>query len=244
MTAILTLKDMEAGYGAAPVVQGVSLEAPAGEVTVLLGANGAGKTTLLRGISGVITRRGLIEYDGQDISAWSPERIVRAGLVHVPQGRGLLASLTVDENLRVAGSRLDRRAFAAARDHALALFPRLEERGGQLAGGMSGGEQQMLAIGRALMMKPRVLLLDEPSLGLAPIVRQQVFDTIAAIAADGIAVLLVEQNADISLGIASRAALLSQGRIVAEGDAAEMARSDVVADVYLAPVRLDEGAAE
>lgn len=244
MTAILTLSDMEAGYGAAPVVQGVSLEAPSGEVTVLLGANGAGKTTLLRGISGVITRRGLIEYDGQDISVWSPERIVRAGLTHVPQGRGLLASLTVDENLRVAGSRLDRRAFAAARDHALALFPRLEERGGQLAGGMSGGEQQMLAIGRALMMKPRVLLLDEPSLGLAPIVRRQVFDTIAAIAADGIAVLLVEQNADISLGIASRAALLSQGRIVAEGDAAEMAQSDVVADVYLAPVRLDEGATE
>lgn len=242
--AILSLSDMEAGYGAAPVVQGVSLEAPTGEVTVLLGANGAGKTTLLRGISGVITRRGGIEFDRLDISAWDPERIVRAGLVHVPQGRGLLPSLTVDENLRVAGARLDRRAFATARDHALALFPRLAERAGQLTGGMSGGEQQMVAISRALMMRPRVLLLDEPSLGLAPIVRQQVFDTIAAIAAGGIAVLLVEQNADISLRIASRAALLSQGRIVAQGDAAEMAQSDRVADIYLSPVRLHEGAGQ
>jgi branched-chain amino acid transport system ATP-binding protein len=238
VTALLNLGGMSAGYGVGWVVQDVSLSVPVGEVTVLLGANGAGKTSLMRGLSGVIARQGVIELDGQDISAWSPSRIVRAGLVHVPQGRGVLASLTVDENLRVAGSGRDRRAFRQSRDHVLSLFPRLGERGGQLAGGMSGGEQQMLAIGRAMIMQPRVLLLDEPSLGLAPIIRRQVFDTISAIAGQGIAVLLVEQNADISLAIAQRAALLSQGRIVAEGDAASIAASNVVVDTYLSPAGL------
>lgn len=238
MTALLKLRGMDAGYGVGWVVQDVSLNVPVGEVTVLLGANGAGKTTLMRGLSGIVARQGAIEYDGQDISTWSAERIVRAGVVHVPQGRGVLSSLTVDENLRVAGSGRDRRAFHAARDQVLSLFPRLAERGNQLAGGMSGGEQQMLAIGRAMIMQPRVLLLDEPSLGLAPIIRQQVFDTIVAIAGQGIAVLLVEQNADISLAIAGRAALLSQGRIVAEGDAASIAASNVVVDTYLSPVDL------
>ena len=235
MTALLNLRGMDAGYGVGWVVQDVSLNVPVGEVTVLLGANGAGKTTLMRGLSGVIERRGGIELDGQDISNWSPSRIVRAGLVHVPQGRGVLPSLTVDENLRVAGSRNSRRGFQTSRDHVLALFPRLAERGSQMAGGMSGGEQQMLAIGRAMMMQPRVLLLDEPSLGLAPIIRRQVFDTIAAIAGQGIAILLVEQNADISLAIARRAALLSQGRIVVEDDAAAIAASSVVVETYLSP---------
>lgn len=237
MSALLHLQGMNAGYGQGWVVQDISLGVPIGEVTVLLGANGAGKTTLMRGLSGVIAREGRIQLDGQEISDWSPARLVRAGLVHVPQGRGVLASLTVDENLRVAGSGQDRRAYKAARDHVLTLFPRLAERGGQAAGGMSGGEQQMLAIGRALMMQPRALLLDEPSLGLAPIIRRQVFDTIAAIAAQGIAVLLVEQNADVSLAIASRAALLSQGRIVAEDTASAIAASTLVADTYLAPTR-------
>ena len=235
MTALLHLQDMNAGYGRGWVVQEITLSVPVGQVTVLLGANGAGKTTLMRGLSGVIAREGLIQLDGEDISSWSPARIVRAGLVHVPQGRGVLSTLTVDENLRVAGSRLDRRNFRTSRDHVLALFPRLAERGAQPAGGMSGGEQQMLAIGRAMMMQPRALLLDEPSLGLAPIIRRQVFDTIAAIAKQGIAVLLVEQNADVSLSIASRAALLSQGRIVAEDEASAIAASTLVADTYLAP---------
>ena len=240
MTAALTVSDFSAGYGQAAVVRGVSLTAPAGEVTVLLGANGAGKTTLLRGLSGVIRRHGSVMLDGNDVSGWTPDRIVAAGMAHVPQGRGLLSSLTVDENLRVAAAGRD--GFKASRDRALALFPRLAERMTQLAGGMSGGEQQMLAIARALIMKPRVLLLDEPSLGLAPIIRRQVFDTIAQIAAQGVAVVLVEQNADISLAIARRAAVLSQGRIVVEGLASELAASERIAEAYLAPVDVDEDA--
>lgn len=235
MTARLRLRGANAGYGGGWVVQDINLDAPAGAVTVLLGANGAGKTTLMRGLSGVIARKGDIRLDGESIADWTPTRIVRAGLVHVPQGRGVLADLTVDENLRVAGARQGGRAFRTSRDQVLGLFPRLAERSRQQAGGMSGGEQQMLAIGRALIMQPRVLLLDEPSLGLAPLIRRQVFDTVAAIAAQGIAVLLVEQNAELSLAIARRGALLSQGRIVAEDEASALAASTLVADTYLAP---------
>ena len=234
MTVLLQVAELRAGYGQVQVLHGVDFAVNEGEVVVILGANGAGKTTTLRAISGMINGRGKVDFAGQSLIGFKPEQVTRAGVAHVPQGRGTIADLSVDENLRIgAYSRKDREIDADI-DRWYEMFPRLGERRMQAAGSMSGGEQQMLAISRALMSRPKLLLLDEPSLGLAPIVTQGLFRVLAELNRDhGTSMLIVEQNAQLALGIAHRGYVLETGAVALTGTAAELADNADVRRAYL-----------
>ena len=231
----LEIEGLEVGYGRISAVHGISISVPDGQVVCLIGANGAGKTTTMRAISGLVRpRAGRIRFDGRDIAGQPAHRIAAAGLRQVPEGRQCFAELTVAENLALgAYLTTDRNEIARRQQGVLARFPRLRERLGQPAGSMSGGEQQMLAIGRALMGAPRLLLLDEPSMGLAPLFVEEIFAIIAALKADGTTILLVEQNASAALDVADHAYVLETGRIVLSGPASEVANNSVVAAAYL-----------
>ncbi|RMH52339.1 MAG: ABC transporter ATP-binding protein [Alphaproteobacteria bacterium] len=230
---LLEVEALDLRYGATHAVRGVSLSVAEGEIVAVLGANGAGKSSLMRAIAGAAAASGRIRLAGSDISRMPAARRVRAGLVLVPEGRQIFVSMTVEENLLVgAHTRRDR---AVARDLAAVLerFPNLAARRGQPAAVLSGGEQQMLAIGRALMARPRLMMLDEPSLGLSPILVAQLFDLIAALNRQGIAILLVEQNTQMALETAARGYVMELGRIRTSGSAAELARDPALADAYL-----------
>ena len=238
--ALLEIEGLDVHYGGIHALKGVSLKVFAGEVVTLIGANGAGKTTTLRAISGLVRpSAGVVRFAGDVIArggaeGLEPHVIVGRGLVHAPEGRGIFANMTVDENLEIgAFLRRDVAEIRRDREHALSLFPRLAERLQQSAGTLSGGEQQMLAIARALMSRPKLLLLDEPSLGLAPQVVALIFKIVKTIAAGGTTILLVEQNAHKALGVASRAYVLEVGQIVLEGPASELSRDDKIRRAYL-----------
>jgi branched-chain amino acid transport system ATP-binding protein len=233
--ALLDVVGLCAGYGDVPVLRGIDLSIPAGSITALIGANGAGKTTLLRAISGIIpTDTGTIRYDGQDIVRMPPQDIVRAGLVQVPEGRRLFPEMSVLENLLVGSSSPVARP---KRDENLAmvleLFPKVSERQFQLAGTLSGGEQQMVAIARALMASPRLLLLDETSLGLAPIVIDEIFVAVRRLAAQGLTILVVEQNTALALEVADHGYVLEQGRFAIQGAASSLMADPRVRQAYL-----------
>lgn len=232
---LLTVTDLSVAYGSIQALRGISLRVEAGEIVTLIGGNGAGKSTTLRTISGLLSpRSGKIEFDGQVIHGQPPHGIAQRGLIHVPEGRGIFANLTVEENLQLgAYFRHDKAGIRADRERALTLFPRVRERLQQQAGTLSGGEQQMLAIGRALLARPKLLMLDEPSLGLAPQVVQTIFQVIREINQEGTTILLVEQNASMALQVAHRAYVLEVGTIQMEGDAKQLAASDDVRKAYL-----------
>jgi branched-chain amino acid transport system ATP-binding protein len=213
--AILEVRDIQTYYGSIQALKGISLEVEEGECVTLIGSNGAGKSTTLRSISGLSPpRSGEIIFRGRDISRMAPQDIVALGICQAPEGRRVFPRMTVQENLDMgAYLRRDREGITKDRDHVYELFPRLEERRNQKAGTMSGGEQQMLAIGRAMMAKPHVLLLDEPSMGIAPILVQRIYETIAEINREGTTILLVEQNANFALGVAHRGYVLETGRV-------------------------------
>ena len=233
--AMLEIENLDVHYGGIHALKGVSLKVEKGEVVTLIGANGAGKTTTLRAISGLVKpTAGTVKFSGELITNVAAHTIVKRGLVHAPEGRGIFANMTVDENLQIgAFLRQDRAGIAKDRAHALSLFPRLQERLQQNAGTLSGGEQQMLAIARALMSRPKLLLLDEPSLGLAPQIVALIFKIVKTIAAEGTTILLVEQNAHRALGVASRAYVLEVGEIVLEGPAKDLAKDDKIRKAYL-----------
>jgi len=233
--ALLEISGLDVHYGGIHALKGVSMKVEAGEVVTLIGANGAGKTTTLRAISGIVKpTHGTVRFGGETITGVAPHVIVGRGLVHAPEGRGIFANMTVAENLEIgAFLRRDRAEIAKDREHALSLFPRLKERLSQNAGTLSGGEQQMLSIARALLSRPKLLLLDEPSLGLAPQVVALIFKIVRTIAATGTTILLVEQNAHMALGVASRAYVLEVGQIVLEGPAKELAKDDKIRRAYL-----------
>ena len=234
MTPLLEVADLEAGYGPVQVLRGMDFSVDPGETVVILGANGAGKTTTIRAVSGMIGTKGTIEVDGSSVSGRKPEDIVRLGVAHVPQGRGTFVDLTVEENLRLGAYARKDDDIEADMDRWYDVFPRLRERSDQVAGGMSGGEQQMLAIARAAMSRPRLLLLDEPSLGLAPLVTQELFRQLQALnQQEGTALLVVEQNANLALSIAERGYVLEAGQIVAQGTAAELQADESVRKAYL-----------
>ncbi|MBI5442762.1 MAG: ABC transporter ATP-binding protein [Deltaproteobacteria bacterium] len=232
---MLRLDNVSVGYGRVPVLREVSLHVPQGAVTALLGANGAGKSTVMKTIAGVLKPpSGTVFLEGEPISGLRPPEIVRRGLSLVPEGREIFTQLSVSENLRMGSySRADAGAVRQDLERVLALFPVLEQRLKQKAGTLSGGEQQMLAIGRALMARPRVLLLDEPSMGLAPLLVREIFRVITEIHASGTTVLVVEQNANMALKVADRACVLETGRIVRDGSAAELACDESVKKAYL-----------
>jgi branched-chain amino acid transport system ATP-binding protein len=231
---LLALDGVSVSYGKRRALDGVSLTVGAGEIVTLLGANGSGKSTTLRAISGLVRpTAGRVVFDGRDITRAAPDAIVAAGVGHVPEGREIFPEFTVRENLLVGGHTAPRAAIAEAVERAFALFPVLRERARQLAGTLSGGEQQMLAIGRALMIRPRLLLLDEPSLGLAPRVAREIFHVIARLNAEGVTILLVEQNARRALALASRAYVLETGRVVVSGPARALADDPRIRAAYL-----------
>lgn len=232
---LLRLQGVSAHYGVIQALHGVSLEVREGEVVALIGANGAGKTSTLRAISGLLApTAGSIRFLGEEIGGRPAHHLVARGLAHAPEGRGIFLNLTVRENLELgAFLRRDAEAVARDREYALALFPRIRERMEQVAGTLSGGEQQMLAIARALMSAPRLLLLDEPSLGLAPLVVKQVFEVVKRINAGGTSVLLAEQNAFAALQIADRAYVIESGRMVASGDREAMLDDDRIRKAYI-----------
>ncbi len=230
---LLSVRGLTVRYGRTEAVHGIDLDVAAGQVVCLIGANGAGKTSTLRALSGLLRpAAGRVLFDGADVAGWPAHRLAAAGMAHVPEGRQVFASLTVAENLTLGGwtapAEADRR-----RAEVLDRFPRLRERLGQVAGLLSGGEQQMLAIGRALMAGPRLLLLDEPSMGLAPLVEDEIFAIVATLAAAGTTVLLVEQNASAALDISDVAYVLEGGRIALHGPAAEVAHDKAVMAAYL-----------
>ncbi|HEY5077691.1 MAG TPA: ABC transporter ATP-binding protein [Acidimicrobiia bacterium] len=234
MTALLEVSELRAGYGAVRVLHGLDFSVDEGEVVVILGANGAGKTTTLRAISGMIDAGGRVVFDGHSIAGRRPEQIAAAGIAHVPQGRGTIVDLTVDENLRIGAYRRRGPEIDSDLDRWYSTFPRLKERRTQQAGSMSGGEQQMIAVARAMMSRPKLVLLDEPSLGLAPLVTQELFRTLAELnRADGVSMLLVEQNAGLALKLAARGYVLEVGTIVTSGPSAELADNDDVRRAYL-----------
>lgn len=231
---MLTLERVSAGYRRLQILHEISMEVREGEIVALIGANGAGKTTTLRAISGLLdVTAGSITFDGERIDGMSPERIVRKGLVHVPQDRGLFGRLTVAENLQMGAYTRDRSETASSLDEVFTLFPILAERAGQRTDTMSGGQQQMLAIGRALMARPRVLTLDEPSIGLAPKLVTQVLEAVTRIRDTGVTVLIVEQNAAHTLRISDRAYVLESGDIVVEGVGRELVDDARVRTAYL-----------
>ncbi len=233
---MLKVEQIGVAYGAIDALHGISLEVGQGEVVALLGANGAGKTTLLRTISGLIRpKSGGIRFEGEPLGNSSAETRVKRGIAHVPEGRRIFPGLTVRENLDVATTVWRRRGMSAAADldNVYALFPRLKERASQLGWSLSGGEQQMLAIGRALMARPKMLLLDEPSLGLAPRLSEEVYRRIADINAKGVTVLLVEQNTVLALEVARRAYVIENGHIVLDGPARDLANHPRVREAYL-----------
>lgn len=233
---MLTVRNIQVHYGQIPAVTDVSLTVRSGEIVSLLGANGAGKTTTLCAISGLRrVKSGTVEFEGVDITNWRAERIVELGLCQVPEGRRLFGTLTVEENLRIGAysSRGMWHALGSRIEEMYELFPRLRERRRQLAGSLSGGEQQMLAVSRALMSKPRLLALDEPSLGLSPLMTRLILDTIARVASQGTAILLVEQNARQALNASTRAYVLESGRIALSGPTDELARNKRIQALYL-----------
>ena len=234
--ALLEVADLHAGYGAIRALHGISLSVHDSEIVALIGSNGAGKSTTLRAISGMIApSAGSIRFDGTEIAGRKAHTLVPMGLAHAPEGRGIFLNLTVGENLKLgAFLRRDKPAVEQDVEHAFSLFPRLKERVHQIAGTLSGGEQQMLAVARALMSRPKLLLLDEPSLGLAPQVVERIFETLRAVNRDqGTAMLLVEQNASKALQLAHRAYVLETGSITMEGTGAELLASDDVRRAYL-----------
>jgi len=234
MSALLRLDGLEAGYGDLTAVSGVSLEVRRGEAVALIGANGAGKTTTLRAISGLLpVRAGRIEFEGARLDGLASARIVARGITHVPEGRQLFPTMTVRDNLELGGRAADRRHRGDALELVFTLFPRLHERERQLAGTLSGGEQQMCAIGRGLMARPRLLLLDEPSLGLAPVTVKLIFDTLQRVNGDGMTMMLVEQNVPRALQLSHRGYVLENGRIVLEGTRESLRASPHVKQAYL-----------
>jgi branched-chain amino acid transport system ATP-binding protein len=231
---MLVLDDVHSYYGNIHALQGVSMEVGHGEIVTLLGANGAGKTTTLKTISGLLSpRKGTVSFEGQDISRTQAHQLVKLGIGHAPEGRRIFSRLTVLENLQMGAFTRDLKTIGPDIDRVLTLFPRLRERITQQGGTLSGGEQQMLAIGRALMSEPRLLLLDEPSLGLAPILVQQVFATIKEINEQGTTILLVEQNALQALTIAHRGYVLQTGNVVLTGPASDLIKNETVRKAYL-----------
>jgi len=231
---ILVLEDVHTYYGNIHALQGISLNVASGEIVTLIGANGAGKTTTLKTISGMLhPRKGKVTFEGVDVSRTDAHELVRKGIGHAPEGRRIFSRMTVLENLQMGAFTRDQKTIQPDIDRVMDLFPRLRERTYQLGGTLSGGEQQMLAIGRALMSTPRVLLLDEPSLGLAPILVQQVFEKIKDINAQGTTVLLVEQNALQALSIAHRGYVLQTGSVVLTGPAADLIKNEMVRKAYL-----------
>ncbi|HEY4912637.1 MAG TPA: ABC transporter ATP-binding protein [Candidatus Dormibacteraeota bacterium] len=235
MMALLELEDVRAGYGATSVLHGVSLSVPEGQIVSLLGANGAGKTTTLRSITGGVHWTGDIRFGGRSLRRMHTEDVVRLGIAHVPEGRGILTELTVDENLKL-GSHLRRDGAAVRKDYdrVFEYFPVLRERRRLSASTLSGGEQQMLALARAFLMKPRLMLLDEPSLGLAPLIVRAIFEIIRTInGADKVAILLVEQNARLALDVSSEAYVLEVGRVAVKGSSSELQGNEAVRRSYL-----------
>jgi branched-chain amino acid transport system ATP-binding protein len=234
MTAMLNIKDLRAYYGQVQALHGLSFALNEGSLTTLLGANGAGKTTTLRAICNMVRSTGAIEFEGKPLTGRSTENVVRLGIAHVPQGRGTFTTMTVEENLQLGAiSRKDKAGIVSDMERMYNHFPVLKERYTQQAGTLSGGEQQMCAIARGMMSKPRYLMLDEPSLGLAPIVVKQVMAVIGQIASQGIGILLVEQNVALALKQAHYAYVLEHARIAIEGPAAELQNDDRVRKAYL-----------
>ncbi len=233
--ALLEVSDLHVYYGGIHALKGISFSVEEGEIVTLIGANGAGKTTTLRAISGLVkAQKGHVTFRGKKISNLAPHLIVASGLAHAPEGRGIFPNLTVNENLDIgAFLRRDTAGIAKDKEHALSLFPRVKERLAQNAGTLSGGEQQMLAIARALMARPKLLLLDEPSLGLAPQIVQHIFKIVKTIAADGTTILLVEQNAHMALRVAKTAHVLEVGTLAISGDAAVLSKDDQIRKAYL-----------
>ena len=230
---ILEIHDLKVSYGGIEAVKGVTLTVPEGKIVTLIGANGAGKSTILKTVSGIVRpKTGRILYNGEDITGKSPDKIVKAGIVLVPEGRHVFPNLTVKENLKI-GAYLRRDDLSADFATVYGLFPRLKEREWQLAGTLSGGEQQMLAVGRALMSKPKLIMMDEPSLGLAPLSVQSIFGIIREINRRGITVLLNEQNANMALQTADKAYVLETGRLTMEGTGAELLADESVKEAYL-----------
>jgi branched-chain amino acid transport system ATP-binding protein len=235
VTVLLQVEDLNVHYGGIHALKGISFSVEQGQIVTLIGANGAGKTTTLKAISGLQKpSKGKVTLRGTPIVGRPPHEIVALGMSHAPEGRGIFANLTVEENLEIgAYLRRDPAAVAKDRDHVLTLFPRIKERLYQNAGTLSGGEQQMLAIGRALMARPTLLLLDEPSLGLAPQIVKLIFQIVKTIAAEGTTILLVEQNAHMALGVAQIGHVLEVGKLVTSGPARELAQNDDIRKAYL-----------
>ena len=233
--AMLEVKDLQVYYGMIQAIKGISFEVNQGEVIALIGANGAGKTTILHTVTGLIApKAGSIVFEGQDISKIPAHKIVSMGMAHVPEGRRVFAQLSVYDNLKMgAYTRTDKNEIEESLEMIYKRFPRLEERKNQMAGTLSGGEQQMLAMGRALMSKPKIILMDEPSMGLSPIFVNEIFDIIQEVSASGTTVLLVEQNAKKALSIADRAYVLETGNIALEGDAKVLMNDDSIKKAYL-----------
>jgi branched-chain amino acid transport system ATP-binding protein len=235
--SLLEVEGLEAGYGPVTVVRDLSFTVDEGKVVTILGANGAGKTTTLRALSGVARARGRVTFDGEQLIGRSPESIVRRGLAHVPEGRGNFASLTVEENLRLgAYVRKDNEKVVEDMRRCFKFFPRLEERRLQAAGSLSGGEQQMLAVARGLMLRPKLMLLDEPSHGLSPLITREVFKILRTVAEEGTTLLIVEQNANLVLDFADHAYVLETGRLVLDGAAEQIREDEGVRRSYLGMV--------
>ena len=233
--ALLEIKDLEVNYGVIKAIKGVSFDVNEGEIIALIGANGAGKTTILHTITGLIqAKKGSIVFDGKELTKTPPHKIVSMGMAHVPEGRRIFQQLSVLENLKLgAYTRKDKSEIASTLKMVYERFPRLEERKNHVAGTLSGGEQQMLAMGRSLMSKPRIILMDEPSMGLSPLLVSEIFDIIKVINESGTTVLLVEQNAKKALSIADRAYVLETGKITLSGDAKDLINDESVKKAYL-----------
>ena len=233
--AMLEIKDLEVYYGMIQAIKGISFEVNEGEVIALIGANGAGKTTILHTITGLLSpKKGSVLFEGQDITKIPAHKIVSLGMAHVPEGRRVFAEMSVYQNLKKgAYTRSSKEEIEESLEMVYKRFPRLEERKNQLAGTLSGGEQQMLAMGRALMSKPKIILMDEPSMGLSPILVNEIFDIIQSVSASGTTVLLVEQNAKKALAIANRAYVLETGKIVMSGEASKLMDDDSIKKAYL-----------